>query len=117
MSERGTGETDSCTDPPGPRYIGYAQTVGGSIVANEGFIRQFATVTDPETGERVLDANHVSTWGAVTFAAQIVVQLLSGYIADRWGRKANMWLLQLVLTAVGELVSCLFPECHRWAGC
>lgn len=77
-------------------------------MANEGFIRQFATVTDPETGARVLDANHVSLWGAVTFASQIVVQLFSGHIADRWGRKINMWLLQGVLTAVSEPI--VFPS-------
>ncbi|KAL2830722.1 general substrate transporter [Aspergillus pseudoustus] len=78
-------------------YIGYAQSISGSIVANQGFIDQFATVNDPATGLPALDANHVSLWGALTFVGQIVVQFCSGPIADRWGRKVNMWLLQLVL--------------------
>ncbi|PNH33485.1 hypothetical protein VD0002_g1342 [Verticillium dahliae] len=40
-------------------YAGYAASVIGSIIANEGFIRQFATVTDSETGARVLASTHV----------------------------------------------------------
>lgn len=69
-------------------------------MANEGFIKQFATVTDSETGARVLDANHVALWGAITFAAQILFQIISPFTADRWGRKMNMWILTVLLTAV-----------------
>lgn len=72
----------------------------GSIVANEGFIKQFATVTDPETGARVLDATHIALWSAVTYAAQIVFQLISPITADRWGRKLNLWILTGFLTFV-----------------
>ncbi|KAF3354183.1 hypothetical protein HYQ45_006124 [Verticillium longisporum] len=43
----------------GAMYAGYAASVIGSIIANEGFIRQFATVTDSETGARVLASTHV----------------------------------------------------------
>ncbi|KAH7349636.1 general substrate transporter [Plectosphaerella cucumerina] len=82
----------------GGMYVGYGSSVIGSIVANKGFIEQFATVTDPVTGERVLDANHIGIWGAVTMASQILIQLISPFTADRWGRKFNMYALTVFFT-------------------
>ena len=82
------------------RYVGYGASVVGSIVANKGFIEQFATVTDPATGERVLDANHIGIWGAISFASQIFIQLVSPVTADRWGRKFNMYALTVFFTLV-----------------
>lgn len=79
------------------------QSVVGSIVANQGFINQFATVTDPETGERVLDAKHVALWSAIVFASQVVSQILSPFSADRWGRKMNMYILTFFLTLVSDI--------------
>lgn len=76
----------------------------GSIVANEGFIKKFATVADPDTGAPALNANHVSLWSAVTYASQILFQLLSPITADRWGRKLNLWILTFFLTLVSTSV-------------
>ncbi|CRK44185.1 hypothetical protein BN1723_000871 [Verticillium longisporum] len=61
----------------GAMYAGYAASVIGSIIANEGFIRQFATVTDSETGARVLASTHVSLWQAINFVAQIFIQMIA----------------------------------------
>lgn len=72
----------------------------GSIIANQGFINQFATTTDPETGEPALDAYHVSLWNAISFASQVLIQLISPITADRFGRKFNMWALTFFLTLV-----------------
>jgi MFS family permease len=83
------------------RYVGYGSSVIGSIVANKGFIEHFATVTDSATGERVLDANHIGIWGAVSFASQIVIQFISPITADRWGRKFNLHALTVFFTLVG----------------
>lgn len=74
----------------------------GNIVANEGFIKQFATVADPETGAMVLNATHVSIWSAVNYAAQIVFQLISPITADRFGRRINLWVLTCLLTLVSK---------------
>lgn len=84
------------------RYAGYAGSVVGSIIANQGFINQFATVTDSETGQPALDSNHVALWQAISFVAQIAVQLVAPITADRHGRKFNMWALTVFLTAASS---------------
>uniref|UniRef100_A0A8H7K3Z6 Major facilitator superfamily (MFS) profile domain-containing protein n=1 Tax=Bionectria ochroleuca TaxID=29856 RepID=A0A8H7K3Z6_BIOOC len=48
-------------------YAGYANSVIGSIVANKGFIEQFATAKDPVTGQKALEPNHISLWAAGYF--------------------------------------------------
>lgn len=82
------------------RYTGYAHSLIGSIIANEGFIKQFATVTDPATGEPALDSQHISLWQASSFVSQIFIQLFSHLTADRYGRKFNMWAFTALLTTV-----------------
>ncbi|KAF0320270.1 MFS hexose transporter [Colletotrichum asianum] len=71
-------------------YAGYANLVVGSIVANEGFIKQFATVRDPKTGQPALNANHVSLWSFMFFVTAIAIQLIAPHTADRFGRKFNI---------------------------
>lgn len=86
------------THSPCPdRYIGYANSVIGSIIANKGFIEHFATVVDRETGEPALDAMHISLWSAIWNITQIFVQIASPMIADKWGRKINMWVFSVFL--------------------
>ncbi|KAJ4334935.1 hypothetical protein N0V95_009041 [Ascochyta clinopodiicola] len=82
----------------GGMYVGYLVSAVGNIIANQGFIDAFATVTDPQTGKPALDANHVALWGAINFAAQIFIQMIAPFTADRWGRKFNMWLLTFFLS-------------------
>ncbi|KAF5521898.1 Major facilitator-type transporter ecdC [Colletotrichum aenigma] len=79
-------------------YAGYANSVVGSIVANEGFIKQFATVRDPKTGQPALNANHVSLWSSMFFVTAIAIQLIAPHTADRFGRKFNMWGVTFFLT-------------------
>lgn len=85
------------------RFVGYGNTVIGSIVANRGFVQAFATVLEPATGNMVLDARHISLWNSISFASQIVAQMISPFTADRFGRKFNMWLLTVFLTLVSPL--------------
>lgn len=87
----------------GAMYAGYGHSVIGSIIANEGFIKQFATVSDPETGEPALASYHVSLWQAITFISQIFIQLFAHLTADRYGRKFNMWGFTVLLTGVGNV--------------
>ncbi|KAI8308017.1 Alpha-glucosides permease MPH3 [Colletotrichum sp. SAR11_59] len=79
-------------------YAGYANSVVGSIVANEGFIKQFATVRDPKTGQPALNANHVSLWSSMFFVTAIAIQHIAPHTADRFGRKFNMWGVTFFLT-------------------
>ncbi|KAJ4256805.1 hypothetical protein NW762_008901 [Fusarium torreyae] len=88
----------------GAMYAGYASSVIGSIIANEGFIKQFATVTDPATGEPALASTHVSLWQAMNFVSQIVIQLIAPITADRYGRKFNMWALTVFLLGSWQLI-------------
>ncbi|KAJ4024661.1 hypothetical protein NW752_003221 [Fusarium irregulare] len=79
-------------------YAGYANSVIGSIVANEGFISYFATVKDPETGKPALNAQHISLWSACYFITSILIQCIAPITADKFGRKFNMWGVTLFLT-------------------
>ncbi|KAH8736575.1 general substrate transporter [Ilyonectria robusta] len=79
-------------------YAGYANSVIGSIIANEGFIRYFATVTDPDTGKPALDSQHISLWAACYFVSAILIQTIAPVTADRFGRKFNMWGITFFLT-------------------
>ncbi|KAL2849592.1 general substrate transporter [Aspergillus pseudoustus] len=79
-------------------YAGYANSVIGSIVANEGFIQYFATTTDPDTGAPALDSQHISLWSACYFITSILIHSVAPVTADKFGRKFNMWGVTLFLT-------------------
>jgi MFS family permease len=69
-------------------------------VANQGFINQYGTVRDPQTGKLALNATHISLWGALYFVTAICIQAVAPYTADRFGRKFNMWGITFFITAV-----------------
>ncbi|KAH7258754.1 hypothetical protein MRS44_009735 [Fusarium solani] len=79
-------------------YAGYANSVIGSIIANEGFIQYFATVEDPDTGKPALNAQHISLWSACYFITSILIQTIAPVTADKFGRKFNMWGVTFFLT-------------------
>ena len=84
-------------------YAGYANSVIGSIVANQGFINQYGTVKDPQTGKLALNATHISLWGALYFVTAICIQTVAHHTADRFGRKFNMWGITFFITLVGAV--------------
>ncbi|KAG5747361.1 hypothetical protein H9Q70_009954 [Fusarium xylarioides] len=79
-------------------YAGYANSVIGSIIANEGFIEYFATVKDPQTGKPALNSQHISLWAACYFVTSILIQSIAPITADKFGRKFNMWGVTFFLT-------------------
>ncbi|KNB20691.1 hypothetical protein FOXG_17554 [Fusarium oxysporum f. sp. lycopersici 4287] len=79
-------------------YAGYANSVIGSIIANEGFIEYFATVKDPQTGKPALNSQHISLWAACYFVTSILIQTIAPVTADKFGRKFNMWGVTFFLT-------------------
>jgi MFS family permease len=91
------------------RYAGYANSVIGSIIANQGFIEAFATVKDPETGAPALEPNHISLWSASYFITTILIQFIAPNTADKFGRKFNMWAVTFFLTLV-SITILLGPE-------
>ncbi|OAL57382.1 general substrate transporter [Pyrenochaeta sp. DS3sAY3a] len=86
-------------------YAGYANSVIGSIVANQGFINQYGTVKDPKTGKLALNATHISLWGALYFVTAICIQSVAPITADRFGRKFNMWGITFFIT-LSVLIQC-----------
>ncbi|ORX37529.1 general substrate transporter [Kockovaella imperatae] len=81
---------------------GFELGAGGSIVANQGFIKQFATVKD-QTGVRGLDPTWLSTWSALLNVGQIVTFTHISWVADRFGRKVSFYLAWVWL-----VVGCVF---------
>ncbi|KAH8885823.1 general substrate transporter [Thozetella sp. PMI_491] len=79
-------------------YAGYANSVIGSIIVNQGFIDTFATVKDPQTGKPALDTQHIALWTAIYSVSCIAIQSVAPFTADRFGRKFNMWSVTLFLT-------------------
>ncbi|KAH6695908.1 general substrate transporter [Leptodontidium sp. MPI-SDFR-AT-0119] len=79
-------------------YAGYANSVIGSIVANQGFINQYGTVRDPKTGVLALNATHIALWGALYFVTAVCVQAVASTTADHFGRKFNMWAIAVFIT-------------------
>jgi hypothetical protein len=84
------------------RYAGYANSVIGSIVANQGFIDQYGTVKDPVTGKLALNATYIALWGALYFVTCIAIQLVAPTTADRYGRKFNMWGITVFIGIVSS---------------
>ena len=65
-----------------------------------GFVQQFGTVRDPRTQALALDATHVSIWGGLNFAAQLVFQMASPLTADRFGVRTNLYILTAAMLVV-----------------
>ncbi|WWD00964.1 hypothetical protein V866_007902 [Kwoniella sp. B9012] len=77
---------------------GYQIGINGNIIANPGFVKQFATVTDSK-GEPALSAPVLSAIGTIQSVGQIVGMTSVPFLASRYGRKPAMFLLWLVLAA------------------
>ncbi|WWD20939.1 hypothetical protein CI109_105417 [Kwoniella shandongensis] len=80
---------------------GYQNQMISSIVANKGFIAQFAE------GGTKLKPEHVSAFGGIFSAGQVVGQFSIQWVSDWFGRKGAMWTFMALLTlaAIVESVS------------
>ena len=75
-------------------------SMSASIIANKGFVREFATKVDAE-GQQYLDAPIISAWGACMSVGQIIGQTTVSFINARFGRKVGLyWLWFVLLTSV-----------------
>lgn len=68
-----------------------------SIVANKGFIRQFAN------GGTKLDPKHVSTFGGVYSAGMVLGQFVIQWPLEWLGRRGGVWVCCVVLALVSGL--------------
>ncbi|CRG86849.1 General alpha-glucoside permease [Talaromyces islandicus] len=71
---------------------GYQINLNGGIVANKGFIRQFAS-----PGTVVISGTYVSAWGGIQSAGQTVGQVLLQYATEAFGRKVALYIIWLTL--------------------
>lgn len=69
---------------------GYEVTMSGSIIANQGFMRQFGELND--LGEYKIDKWWVSAWGAIINVGQIISMTHIAWVADRFGRRNALYL-------------------------
>ncbi|ORX34051.1 sugar transporter [Kockovaella imperatae] len=75
---------------------GYQIGINGNIIANPGFVKQFATATTA-AGEPALSAPVLSAIGTIQSVGQIIGMTTMPFLATRYGRKAAMYALWFVL--------------------
>lgn len=66
------------------------------MIANDGFIKQFATTTDSD-GNPILAASVLTAIGSIQSVGQIIGMCTLPFVASRFGRKPAMFTLWLVL--------------------
>ncbi|WOO86296.1 Hexose transporter 2 [Vanrija pseudolonga] len=81
---------------------GYQHQMVASIVANKGFIRQFAAA-----GQAKINPSWVSSFGGIYSAGQVIGQFSIQFVADGFGRKMAMYtfIVGLIIAAIVECVS------------
>lgn len=84
--------------------------INASIVANKGFVAEFATKTNEE-GELYLESPILSGWGSIMSVGQILGMVTLPFISNRFGRKIAMytyWCI-LALSVLTESVARTWP--------
>ncbi|KAM0260004.1 hypothetical protein ACHAPA_010450 [Fusarium lateritium] len=77
---------------------GYQIGINGSIIANKGFVHQFATATNAD-GDEYLTAPILAGWSSIMSVGQIMGMLTIPFLSDRYGRKMAMWTYWTILVS------------------
>ncbi|KAI1013794.1 hypothetical protein LB503_010531 [Fusarium chuoi] len=85
---------------------GYQIGINGSIIANKGFVHQFATATNAD-GDEYLTAPILAGWSSIMSVGQIIGMLTIPFLSDRYGRKIAMWTYWTILPGLGLFGSLL----------
>ncbi|KEY71303.1 hypothetical protein S7711_05895 [Stachybotrys chartarum IBT 7711] len=91
---------------------GYQIGINGNIIANPGFVREFATEVNDD-GEPVLASSILSAWGSIMSVGQIIGMTTLPFLSDRFGRKAAMYAYWFVL-AMSILTESLARTWPAW---
>ncbi|KAM0323486.1 hypothetical protein ACHAQA_008766 [Verticillium albo-atrum] len=75
---------------------GYQIGMNGSIIANQGFVAQFATETNAD-GENYLSSPILAGWSSIMSVGQILGMVTIPFLSRRFGRKAAMYSYWVVL--------------------
>ncbi|KAH7141713.1 hexose transporter [Dactylonectria macrodidyma] len=89
---------------------GFQIAINASIIANQGFIQEFATKTNDE-GERYLESPILSAWGSIMSVGQMLGMATIPFLSTRFGRKAAMytfWCI-LALSVLTESLARIWP--------
>ncbi|KAG8628291.1 hypothetical protein KVT40_004164 [Elsinoe batatas] len=76
---------------------GYQIGINGGIIANTGFVREFATATNA-TGQPFLTSPIISAWSAIMSVGQIIGMTTLPFISQPFGRKVAMYWYWFILT-------------------
>ncbi|KAL4879555.1 general substrate transporter [Aspergillus karnatakaensis] len=77
---------------------GYQAVMNGSILANVGFVRQFATKAD-ETGKPYLESPIITGWSMIMTIGQMIGLAGTPFISSHFGRKKAMYATWVFLVA------------------
>ena len=86
--------------------------MNSGIVANKGFIHQFATQTTAD-GSRVLASPVLAGWSSVQSVGQIIGMVSLSFVSSRFGRKVAMYTYWVILAA-SIIVECLARQWQVW---
>ncbi|KAK1488814.1 sugar transporter [Colletotrichum abscissum] len=87
-------------------------SLNASIVANKGFVHQFATLADA-SGKPYLDSPILSGWSSIMSVGQVLGMTTIPFLSSRFGRKVAMYTLWLVL-AVSVAVESVARAWPAW---
>ncbi|OCF31052.1 hypothetical protein I317_06846 [Kwoniella heveanensis CBS 569] len=86
---------------------GFQHQLSASVIANKGFIQQFAS------DHKKLEAPHVSTFGGLYSAGQVVGQFSIPWVSDWFGRKGSMYTFMVLLT-IAAIVESVATVWWHW---
>ena len=109
-----------CAVSLGGMYAGYCLSAVGAIVANPGVFpvaiaghgklsslqassNSLVLYGTPKPAHSQLNAIYVSLWGGAIYIGQTACQPISPIVGDKFGRRANLWLLTLFMLTVSAL--------------
>jgi MFS family permease len=90
----------------------YWVSINGNIIANPGFVKQFATATDSD-GKLYLTSPILAGWSSIQSVGQIIGMTHLTFVSDRWGRKVAMYWYWFIL-ACSVLAETLARRWEIW---
>ncbi|KAH8882381.1 general substrate transporter [Thozetella sp. PMI_491] len=91
---------------------GYQIGMNGSIVANQGFINQFATVRNAK-GDLYLESPVLGGWSSIMSVGQIIGMTTLPFVTSRFGRKVAMYTYWFIL-ALSVMTESLARSWPHW---
>ncbi|KAM0428519.1 hypothetical protein ACHAPT_006879 [Fusarium lateritium] len=91
---------------------GYQIGLNAGILANGGFVEQFATETNSK-GERVLASNVIAAWGSILPVGQVIANVSLPFVSARYGRKVALFTCWTIL-ASSIIAECLARQWPHW---